>query len=293
MKARLFSVLLAAAMAISAVLSPADVSAAGAPVDIAVGAAPQGIVYLIPSNGQSFVDVYRANFRSPQLLRKIVDGISDPTAIFVDRVGQVYVANATNSSITVYARGQSVPLRTIALPVGFYAYALTVGTKGAIFVSGTISGHQAYRVIEFSSTGVQRRVIYYGSSPNGLATDSKGNLFVAYRNVLVFAPGSTAPFHVLRQQNYISAIAMNAADELVVDFQQRSVIATEDSVSGQILSGITAPGVQYFALDEFDRAVYATTGSGPLEYFNYRNGKPLGLIPGYYGAVAVDPAGRQ
>ncbi len=120
------------------------------------------------------VEIYSASGSNQAPIGQITDGISGPEGSFVDKHGNLYVCNVTNQTVTMYPKG-STSYKT--LYTGFaYPTAVTVGVNGMAYVSDLVG--QKVVAFPYGKTRSKRTIdIEY---PQGVATDSKNDLYVAY-----------------------------------------------------------------------------------------------------------------
>ena len=154
------------------------------PVAVAVSAS--GEIFVANNNaptGALHAGSLTAYSASGALLFTVSSGVSLPSSVAVDAAGNVYVANYNtdkygDGSVAEYS-ASGMLLQTFT---GFSdAQNVMVDSKGDVFVacvSGDISS-TGY-VAEFSAAGVLQQVISYGvNTPDGLAVDSSGDVYVA------------------------------------------------------------------------------------------------------------------
>jgi hypothetical protein len=135
--------------------------------------AGKGLIYVSDFLNND-VEIYSASGSNQSPIGAITDGISGPEGSFVDKHGNLYVSNVTNQTVTMYPKG-STTYKTIY--TGFaYPTDVTVGANGIAYVSDLVGE----KVVEFpyGKTRSERTIdIEY---PQGVATDRKNNLYVAY-----------------------------------------------------------------------------------------------------------------
>ncbi len=138
--------------------------------------------------------IYPEQGKNPPPIGMISDGVSGAYGLYVDRHGNLYVANDGNNSVTEYAQGSLSPSATYSGNLSRPLYPL-VDRKGNLWVGNANNG----TVVEFlhGHTTPHKILQTLGTEADGMDFDSSGNLYVAYRNyyyyngsIEEFAPGS-------------------------------------------------------------------------------------------------------
>jgi hypothetical protein len=130
-----------------------------------------------------------------KFVRAIRQGVNGPIALAIGPSGELFVANANDSSISLIASGGSKPTRRITKGLDF-PWNLAVDSKGRLYV-----GNRPYSpplspgwVSVYASGGMRPiREVMYGKAvaPTSLAIDPSDNLYVAVNNrVDVYSPGA-------------------------------------------------------------------------------------------------------
>ncbi len=160
-------------------------------------AASKGLVYISSGTGNA-VYIYPkqvAPGANPQPIGEITDGISYPSGSFVDRHGDLFVANNSNFTVTMYPPGSS----TWKLRYTGFAYPnnVTVGRDGTVYIADFTGD----KVVEFPKGKTRSKLtIPIGYPPHGVALDADNNLYVSYNTgahgegpgaVDEYPPGST------------------------------------------------------------------------------------------------------
>jgi len=142
-------------------------------------------------NGDEIL-IYSERSRNPSPIGCISTPVNSSHGLYVDRGGNVYVANG-NNTVTVYAPGSLTPSATYFVGKAGPMYPIADG-HGNVFVS-TNQG----TVVEFlhDRASPYRTLQTQGYEADGMAFDRNGNLYVTYRTAYLsggietFAPGST------------------------------------------------------------------------------------------------------
>lgn len=133
----------------------------------------KGLIYVSDFSNND-VEIYSATGSNQSPIGQITDGISGPEGSFVDKHGNLYVSNVTNQTVTMYPKGST---SYTLLYTGFaYPTAVAVGANGTSYVSDLVG----QKVVEFpfGKTRSERTIsIEY---PQGVATDRRNDLYVAY-----------------------------------------------------------------------------------------------------------------
>ncbi|HEY2473726.1 MAG TPA: hypothetical protein VGI19_02900, partial [Candidatus Cybelea sp.] len=127
-----------------------------------------------------WVTIYPQRGANQAKIGAVTNGVDGPWSLAVDASENLYVGNADNSTVTVYARGGKTPFETLTGagdPVG-----VAVARDGTVFVANYGAGNPpsdasilVYK--EGQTTPSQTIPIADGSYPFGLAVDSSGDLF--------------------------------------------------------------------------------------------------------------------
>jgi hypothetical protein len=128
-----------------------------------------------------------------KLLRTISDGIDSPAALIIAPSGQLYVANAGNSSVSVFAQGGSKPIRRITKGLSA-PVALAVDSAGRLYVANLPESGAGW--VTVYAPGGTRPIRKIGNYPRyfpySLALDASGNLYVGLGSAVnVYNPGAT------------------------------------------------------------------------------------------------------
>lgn len=133
----------------------------------------KGLIYVSDFLNNN-VEIYPANGTGQSPIGVITDGIDGPEGSFVDKHGNLYVSNVTNQTVTMYPKGST----SYSLVYTGFAYPtdVTVGANGMAYVSDLVGE----KVVEFPYGKTRSKRTIDLSYPQGVATDSKNDLYVAY-----------------------------------------------------------------------------------------------------------------
>jgi DNA-binding beta-propeller fold protein YncE len=251
------------------------------------------------------VEIYPAKGSNPSPIGQITDGISGPEGCFVDTKGDLFVSNASNATVTMYPRGST---SFTLLYTGFaYPTNVAVGANGMLYVADLVG----QKVVEFPKGKTRSKRTISVTYPQGVALDSKNNLYVAYNtgahgggpgNVNEYASGST------NGQSLGLPIVWSAGD--AIDRSGDIVVADQGSGSGNAAVYVFPPGSMTpshtinqgledpfrIALDKKFKHLYvADPEVNALLVYDYPSGKQVGTITNglksVYG-VALSPEGN-
>ncbi len=152
----------------------------------------RNLIYVADNDG---VEIYPAGVDDPVRIGRITEGISGADGLFVDREGNLYVANLRGASVTVYRPGKTVPFEKYATEKN--PTDVVVGDDGTVYIS---QAGGCICVSEYPpGSRIPRRRIPLksaGGYPLFMTLDSANNLYVSIANVgggdvLEFAAGRT------------------------------------------------------------------------------------------------------
>ena len=193
----------------------------------------KNLVYVSDSNA---VEIYPAGKNNPAPIGSITEGIMGPDGISVATNGDLYVANAGSTTVTVYHAGQTKPYFTYS--PGNNPRAVVVGPDGMVYIAqGYVQGGGGgcdciseymrgssipTRTIPLSSTG---------GSPMAMTFDHLGNLYVSlsadgfgtFTAVYEFAPGQTTGSN-------IGLLGLHHSRGLAFD-RQKALVVADDPLS--------------------------------------------------------------
>ncbi len=151
------------------------------------------LIYVSDFTGNA-IEIYSAAGSGQSPIGAITDGISGPEGICLDDHGDLFVTNVSNQTVTMYPHGST----TYKLQYTGFAYptAVAAGKNGWVYVSDLVGE----KVVEFPKNSTRSKVTIDITYPQGVALDSKNNLYVEYNtgahgggpgDVDEFAPKST------------------------------------------------------------------------------------------------------
>jgi hypothetical protein len=184
-----------------------------------------GPVVYAAVEGYGEVLIYPEDGTNQAPIGKITNGISGPWGLWVDKSGNLYVANSSGS-VTVYPPGSVDPSATYTKDLYRPLYVIA-DQNGDVF-AGNGNGNKGGTVVEFlpGSTSAYQVLKTPGTEADGMDFDQQGNLYVAYRggtkrgglgSVEKFAPGST--------QGQVIGMKVHQPQGLIVDNEGNVLVA--------------------------------------------------------------------
>lgn len=164
------------------------------------------------------VEIYSAAGSNQSPIGEITDGISGPEGEYVDEHGDLFVANASNETVTMYPHGST----SYKLQYTGFAYPtnVTAGRNGWVYVVDLVGE----KVVEFPKGSTRPKLTIDITYPQGVALDSKNNSYVEYNtgahgagpgDVDEFAPKSTKPKDLKLPIVWAAGDAIDAKSDVV------------------------------------------------------------------------------
>jgi sugar lactone lactonase YvrE len=193
-------------------------------------AASKQLVYISSSTG-NVVDIYPKDVSSggnPAPIGEITDGITAPSGSFVDRHGDLFVANNGNYTVTMYPKGST----TWKLRYTGFAYPnnVTVSPKGLVYIADFTGD----KVVEFPKGSTRSKLtIALGYPPHGVALDAHNNVYVSYNTgahgegpgtVNEYAPGSTKGTNLNLPIGWAAGDVIDGSGNLLVCDQSNAAV---------------------------------------------------------------------
>lgn len=251
----------------------------------------RGLVF-VASATQNLVTIFsRDDVRTP--IGQITDGLSSPQGLATDHLGNLYVANSGNNTVTIYPAGTIHPTRTISngldrpglVAVGYGAYVYVA--NGNASVVGYAPG----------ATSPSVTLTLPNSAPAGLAVGPYGDAYVGwsvpaseftediYRYPRGSSIGTNTGISVASDVDPPSAIAVD---------QHENVLVCDDGVSIYPKGSTQANHYLYGGFDtaiavDRDGHVYVVDNTfGAVFQKTYPDGNDTNTIENYgYSAVAA------
>jgi hypothetical protein len=190
----------------------------------------KGVIY-VSSSANNAVYVYTkklGNNDNPAPIGVITDGLSAPSGSFVDKHGDLFVANDSNFTVTMYPPGST----TWKLRYTGFAYPLNVAVdpKGSVFIADFIGE----KVVQFPKGSTRSKLtIPVGYPVHGVALDASGNVYVSYNTgahgggpgtVNEYAPGSKTGKNLNLPIGWAAGDATDGSGNLLVCDQTNAAV---------------------------------------------------------------------
>ena len=157
----------------------------------------KNLMYVATAGGAVYI--YSTVGQAQQPIGVITSGVSSPEGLAVDAVGNLYVANSGNNTVTVYPPGQTSPSTTYSNGVS-NPFGVAVGGDGRVYIANENTSNCYGSVTEYpkGSLNPDRTLTLSGRYAFDAALDTAGNLYVSWYDltsyaisVYKYAPGST------------------------------------------------------------------------------------------------------
>lgn len=241
---------------------------------------PSQKVY-VSDNSANAVYIYNAA-KPTTPIGTITSGLSGPLGSFIDSKENLYVANLTGNSVTVYAKGKTTPSKTyttgLTEPIG-----VAVGKDGTVYVSE----YQPGQVVEYDKGATTpSRTITVGDA-EGVALDNKNNLYVSYEDanagvgrVQKFKPKATTGTDLGITVGYAGDLKLDTKNDIILGDQTAQAINYYKPGSSTPYGSIAVGADPYkLALNSTEKSIYDATASTFVAIFqNMPNGKSEGTI---------------
>jgi DNA-binding beta-propeller fold protein YncE len=138
------------------------------------------------------VEIYPARGKNPVPIGAITSGISVPDGLAVDAKGNLYVANAGSTTVTVYKPGKITPFQTYS--PGPNPVSVLVGGDETVYIGQGLEGCLCISEYAPGSMTPKLTIPLSGiGDPSAMTLDGSNNLYVSLTNATVyeFAPGKT------------------------------------------------------------------------------------------------------
>ena len=226
----------------------------------------------------------------------ITSGISGSDGVFVDKKGNVYVANVDAADVTEYKRGKGSPICTYSASLRD-PITVTVDNSGNVYVADFNSLQNPGYIDKYAQcSNTVAKQYDVSSGPEGVAVDSSGDIFVSYfgsagGNFEEFVGGSTTPTALGATVSSPAGLILDKHGNLIADDQSGNidVIAPPYGSATVLESGLSDPF--HCALNKKENLLFnANHGSTTVTVYKYPSGSliyTIGTSNGIDGAEGV------
>lgn len=155
---------------------------ASARVRLDAAGCPASVVYIV-SSGNISVEIYDRSHLGAGPCGSVT-GLSSPQGLFVDSIGDLWVADAAAQKIFEFAPGRKSPVRTLSDPHGVPKDVVVNETSGTAYVTEYQNNANPRTLVEVYAKGSTTPTgsLSDRSARNGGydAVDNKGNLYVTF-----------------------------------------------------------------------------------------------------------------
>ncbi|HEY1656377.1 MAG TPA: hypothetical protein VGF86_14835 [Candidatus Tumulicola sp.] len=224
-------------------------------------------------------------------------GFGDSDGVWVDKSGNLYVADVVNKDVVEYAPHQTSPKCTysagIVDPIN-----VTTDLLGNVYVVDFNDLESPGYIDKFAQCknkiGKQLSV---NMGPEGIAVDAHGNLFVSFFNAAFnggfeeFKKGQSSPTPLGATVTSPGGLVLDKNANLIADDQNGSIdlIAPPYSSATPLVTGLSDPF--HVALNKSEKLLFnANNGNGTVTVYDYPSGAlvtTLGTANGLDGAEGV------
>lgn len=134
------------------------------------------------------VNVYELSNKTYKEVGDITSGLKGANGVWVDKKGNVYVANANGADVTEYKKGKGSPTCTYSSGISDPVNVAT-DDAGNVYIDDFNGGNAGYIDIFPQCSNTMSKQFDVNRGPTGVAVDKSGDIFVAYHG-----SGSTGSF---------------------------------------------------------------------------------------------------
>ncbi|MGC2651638.1 MAG: hypothetical protein WA304_12630 [Candidatus Cybelea sp.] len=199
---------------------------------------------------------------------ELTNGLSATDGVWVDKKGNIYVANVS-TNVVEFKKGGSSPDCTYTGatdPIN-----VTTDAKGNVYVADLIGGF----VDEYAQCSNTIEKQFPADDAQGVAVDKSGDLFVSYggSSLEEFKGGSTTGTPLGASVGESAGLIIDKKGNLIADDQAGDilVIAPPYSSATVLVSGLSDPF--HCSLNEKEKLLFnANSGSGDITVYSYPSG---------------------
>jgi hypothetical protein len=248
--------------------------------DVADVACPKSRLY-VADYGRSDIEIYAQGAANPTPCGEITTGISYPEGIYVNKKGELFVANYIGSTITEYPRGKKKP--TITIDTSAPAYDVFVGGDGTLYAAEPATGS----VVEYPANSTASKLtVTVNGGDYGVATDNKNNLYVSYlsnvdglSHVEKFSPGATTGTDMGFTVPFAGELKLDKKNDIIIGDRNDQLIDIFPPGATTPSRSFSTPGGRpvYLALNLSETVLYVA-GLGQVQVMDYQTGATTSTI---------------
>jgi len=212
-------------------------------------------------------------------VREITSGLDSPDGVWVDKHGNVYVANVSGPNVTEYKPGASSPSCTYSTGL-FDPINVTTDDVGNVYVADFNDLKNPGYIYKYAQCSNTISTSYSVSSgPEGVAVDKSGDIFVSYDTTSFtgafeeFKGGSSTPTPLGATDGSPGGLILDQSGNLIADDQKGSidVIAPPYSGATTLVGGLSDPF--HCSLNQKENLLFnANNGSANVTVYSYPSG---------------------
>ncbi|MGB9653515.1 MAG: hypothetical protein WCB01_17070 [Candidatus Cybelea sp.] len=229
----------------------------------------------------------------------ITSGVSGSDGVFVDKKGNVYVANVTGPTVTEYKKGHGSPICTYSSglvdPIN-----VTVDDSGNVFVADFNKLQDPGFVDEFGQCGKTiKKQFDVSSGPEGVAVDKSGDLFVSYfgaqgGNFEEFKAGSSSPTPLGISVTSPAGLILDKKSDLILDDQEGNLFVSAPPYTSLTTLASNLDDPFHCSLNQKENLLFnANHGSGTVTVYSYPSGTLETTIDSSNGIDGAEGVGES
>jgi hypothetical protein len=244
-------------------------------------------LYVVDTNSGSIKILKNKSYAE---LGQITSGIFNPTSVFLDKHGNLYVANSTLPSVTEYPPNSTTPSFTYSDHL-MEALVVTADSHDNVFVVDDVS-KEVWQYFQGSNTVAAECSPSGTSQMSGIAVDSKNDVFVSFDDgELIEYPGGLSGCN-----ETVLGASPSAAFGMTVDKQGDLVVCDlaagavdviappYSSVTRTFGSGLVEP--VNVTLNRTNRLAFVVDYDKDVQVYDYQTGTLLTTLGTVYGLVS-------